>query len=735
MPNGRLAKTVVKAKKPAEIYHNSSGNAASVTLQANTISTNTNTEISVVVGVAATTLSQISTEVQMSAGAFCSMTSIAKSCDWNCITNVGMSTFAGTYYPPRLNRCSLGCFPMHTSPRGINLMDASHQDFVDKYGCRTQWRAVENRHYWICTCSSTCWPMNYGGNEQQNPAIWMRQGPASCNDHGPFYAGKIIGYFLNDCCACCWTHCSAQFGASGGTWYPISARNVGMGYSSNAAVNATQLATNWCCCCGYIGDTSTTFCGIAGNVPVLAFSGCSQTCCQGGSPANLQWCKRCGCHCCEGAGQKMFNWYMLDRDNYCCCDNFTNDGKQCFKCNVVQAIWPSQCCAPKIAEGKLRGPLWMTFYYCCSCACGRVLGGDIQTCWSKNCEGCACSCWKVWWVGAICSCCNASTLLCQSIHCYCHPCSDYFYNSWDHGGGTKMSPYSAWYGMTNCSFWVWTCYAGGGAEDSGPTWRYFHSFPDCMFFRCCMQSSYECYYFRAYRLNIDGPTSNGWQNEGPIKYWAWNPHPTNIHGSKGCTYVMARSRNPDHCGIFSFDAHCSRVDQGPHCFCNGNDAYCCGTYCPFICHCFGCTDYWTKVSDFPTAMASGNYSDPCNKYMCVSCLFRTDYCNWVMNVYNYFTGTWDGFYSQDLKCWKQVSDPYNQKMSETLTTQVSSDYACIVSDCNCFFSNIDCSGIVDWKISIGQYERTGLVLSADDRIMINNTGDTDMNIQVWGYEG
>ncbi len=56
MPNGRLAKDIIAARKPKEIYVNTSGNAASVSLFANTISTNTNTDVTVVVGIASTKL-------------------------------------------------------------------------------------------------------------------------------------------------------------------------------------------------------------------------------------------------------------------------------------------------------------------------------------------------------------------------------------------------------------------------------------------------------------------------------------------------------------------------------------------------------------------------------------------------------------------------------------------------------------------------------------------------------
>ena len=85
--------------------------------------------------------------------------------------------------------------------------------------------------------------------------------------------------------------------------------------------------------------------------------------------------------------------------------------------------------------------------------------------------------------------------------------------------------------------------------------------------------------------------------------------------------------------------------------------------------------------------------------------------------------------------WKRVTDCYSLTVSNVLTTFVTSDNACIVDDCNCYFANIDCTGIIDYKLSVNQYERTGIVLSDGDRLMINNDADVCLNFQVWGYEG
>ena len=237
--------------------------------------------------------------------------------------------------------------------------------------------------------------------------------------------------------------------------------------------------------------------------------------------------------------------------------------------------------------------------------------------------------------------------------------------------------------------------------------------------------------------------------EFPVKYLAWNCFKENKHETMGCTYIMIRSQIAAQCGIFSFDADDMRVSHGPFCGYSGN-TYCCGTLVSATCYtpdgfdangvaitggATGVGPKLTKVADFPTEMAEVAYGDGKTQVMCTSCLFRADFCTWTMSVYNYTCSRWDGFQSSDLITWKRVTDCYSLKVSNVLTTFVTPDNACVVDDCNCYFANIDCTGIIDYKLSVNQYERTGIVLSNDDRIMVNNDADVCLNFQVWGYDG
>tara|TARA_B100001778_G_C18038557_1_gene384333 strand:- start:310 stop:465 length:156 start_codon:yes stop_codon:yes gene_type:complete len=51
---------------------------------------------------------------------------------------------------------------------------------------------------------------------------------------------------------------------------------------------------------------------------------------------------------------------------------------------------------------------------------------------------------------------------------------------------------------------------------------------------------------------------------------------------------------------------------------------------------------------------------------------------------------------------------------------------------------MECDGIIDQCVAINQYERTGVVLSAGDKIFIKNYGASGagkISFQAWGYEG
>ena len=739
MPNGRLSKDVIAARKPKEVYVNTSGNAASVTLYANAISTTANTELSVVVGIASTTLSQKDTVLQVSAGALRSMTSYVYSYDMvpneeSVKTNTGVAkTFMGINKIPMCRYCSNSCYD-------CMLQDANaYNTYTDTYGCTinritgTDGQNSGSNCTFVMVCKDTgrCINQMYGGNEIHNPSIWMRQLPASSHtQHGWFYTGKVVGVLRNCCCACCWarnTMCHGLFGNQ----YPIKAANVGMGVSSNAVSNAQQLMVNWCCCCGKTSNTTA---------PIVQFDGCSSTNVNGlGNICNLQFCKMCQCHC--RVGYSTFNYYSLDREMQCCCTGMTS-GNQCWK-NLRPPAFSQTCqCLALIAEGELRSPVWYTFYFCDGQSNGCVLQGDIRTCWSND-SSCGCTCWEPIGMHGLGGGQQEAWYYYDLLNSrYCHPCCNNFMCSccsWS--GFSIMDPFGFAYGMTNCSVSYW---AGLHSNDGACWHRYLYTYPDTCYTKRCW--GYEpCYFSLMPMVQITPPPSTGAvYHEFPIKYWAWNCMGIeNKHATCGCTYVMVRSDDANQCGIFTFDAHDSRISQGPFCGCSNAAWQCCGTMrCP---RCYKlCDTYLTggttaepglkKVANWPTAMDCKCYCSEIQAY-CFTCLYRADLCTWTIQIYNHGTFKWDGFQSKDLVNWTKITDPYTEKISDTLSNAVTSDYNCLIADCNCYFGSIDCSGIIDYKLSINQYERTGIVLSDGDRIMVNNNSDIETSFQVWGYEG
>ena len=753
MPNGRLSKCVLAGRKTADLYQNTSGDAASVTLYANAISTDTNSEISVVVGIASTTLSQLTTMVTSSAGTFCSMTAPHYYSGGTDAHSVGTaSTYVGFSVPPteEFNQPSRVCTP-GVAGAGV-LQRAEMPVYVDSYGCRINQlpdSTIQQTQSWICMCSSTCINKFYGGNEIQNPSIWMREYPAfytSCCGGDWWWGGKMVGVFYNNCCDCCWDGKGGnRCNGNPGTWHAINAANVGMGNSSNARQNALQTMINWCCCCGYIGDASVN----SGMVPVIRFSGCNSSngCkCRWGTHCNYMWCRVCACHCCSGGGFKMWNWYALDREFQCCCSDFTNNDYSCFRHKGVQQMntLGGGCFSGGVEEGKVRTPLWYTFMWCCGSDCGCVLNGAMSHYYGHNQVECGCLCWQQKQDLQIAGCCRRARVFWDWMRgCYCHTCCSTHMQAPNQTKQQKMSPYGFAYGMTNCSMTIW---AGHNTTEGILCHRYYMTYPDNCYFKCCEPDhGTECYWYQQHILNIAAPESGStYCYEFPIKYVAWNCFKTNQCATMGCTYMLLRSQVAAQCGVFSFDANDLRMSQGPFCGCTGNSNFCCGTICkvrqytPEYAEAGGPTGNGgklTKVADFPTEMAHSNYSNNNDRTMCTTCLFRADFCTWTMSLFNYDCARWDGFQTNDLITWSKITDPYNVKISNVLTTSVSSDYACIVDDCNCYFANIDCTGIIDYKLSINQYERTGIVLSDGDRIMVNNDADVCLNFQVWGYEG
>ena len=78
--------------------------------------------------------------------------------------------------------------------------------------------------------------------------------------------------------------------------------------------------------------------------------------------------------------------------------------------------------------------------------------------------------------------------------------------------------------------------------------------------------------------------------------------------------------------------------------------------------------------------------------------------------------------------------PYDYNVVEGVTTIRSDSGTVTASKTN--IGNVGTDGVLEESTSLTQYERTGLVLSNNDRVIVYNADTTnDLVVQVMGYEG
>ena len=777
MPSGRLGRCIIPSRTGVELYANSSGSEASVTIQTQVISTTANVEQTVVVGVAATTLRETETISAAPVGTYTSIAGLNYGC-WQGAT--GVSTFNGAFRTPTGCTATTGNWVEGTYCE----TGASHYIYIDP-NSGNQTKAC----FKACICGVKEHEGNnfrcdfrgmYGGNELQNPLIWlMQQGPA---DHPAGQYG-----FPRDCSCCNWFWGNMVIGWNPGQKYETrcpanvackmgnddfflrapqvigctgsgSCQGVGV-FKTDIAITTMQMYINPCCCCGYTAANTWP-------VAIGDGSGCTgnQACC-GGPPCNYAFskykqylCCHCNQYCC---GYTIgFNWYTLCNQIWCCC-RITSGRSTPWTCQCTNYDGSNNgptivsrgyvgnalnCCYPCVPCGSIVNDQMLKIVWCGNCWC--CCHGYIHTGWMGTCEyDCSSQCgvmmFRTEGTYPLCNCCCVTGGWCWwSLFDYKYkcPCGCYYNRSYRaRGGGDNknyvMSPYGFDHGITNC---YWAHHRDGNSNNRH---RYVVGWPHPYISggSCVGRCGCGCYTGKNMYLYICGPDDYAQQgNEYPIKYVAWNPHDCYV-------YMAVRSVDPSSCGIFRIDADKQRKFHGPHCGCSGNDNYC--ESCSFTASFYLCQwdgddfknaklDY-CKIADWPTCWTCFAYS---KDSFCVSCLFRSENCTWLMDIYNHTTAKWDSYSTSNLKDWSLTNDssstdPFKLKVSNTLTIEASTNCACIVTTCNCFMSNMDCSGLIDYRITANQYERNGIVLSNGDRVMINNESDEKLNAQIWGYEG
>ena len=793
MPSGRLGRCIIPGRKGIELYVNSSGKEASVTIQTQAISTTANVEQSIVVGVAASTLEETAPVATSPVGTYTSISGFNYSC-WptNSSSQTGVSTFSGAFRTPMrcyddTNNVRHGTYE-ETADSHFRFVDPNtgNQTYACHMGCLCGACRDASGNNFRC-----CYRGMYGGNELQNPLIWLMQEnpsdhpggvygfPRDCSCCNWFWGGQIVGWSPGNKYVFCCPYNTPCTQGGGDFWFrapnfigctnsigDATCNGVGV-FKTDLAITAMQLYTNPCCCCGHSG---------ANTWPVARWdaSGCSSSnsCC-GGPPCNYALCKFHHYNCCHSNVHCCsitlgFNWYSLCNSSYCCCrltgimsrdwvyicSRRDNSGDTPFSnMGVISGNSNINCCFPCIARNTVIPMMSMRLSWCGNCWCcnngnpdGHIYLGYMTTCTCTNNPECGVMYFNAPQLEFGQCCCNSGgTCWWAGLRCkYYYPCSQFNTSYRARGNGSDqnwiMSPYGFDHGMTNC---YWAHHKCGNNNNQH---RYVVGWPDPRVAggSCRTRCSCDQYWAKNMYLDIDGPNDIGQVGaEYPIKYVAWNPFDCYV-------YMAVRSSNSESCGIFRIDAHLQRQFHGPHC---GRSTYHDGT--ENLCHnncrsesfnlaCISNSECGTthkleycKIADWPACWAQNKYK---NKSFCVSCLFRNQRCNWIMDVYNHTTAKWDSYSTANLHEWSLVqdsegTDPFKLKISNTLEIQSTTNFACIVTTCNCFMANMDCSGLIDYCISANQYERNGIVLSNGDRVMINNNSDEKLNAQIWGYEG
>ena len=613
-----------------------------------------------------------------------------------------------------------------------------------------------------CPSSNFCKPWGAGSN----PCCWTS---SSCNPTNP---GNPVPYNCV-CCkcnqCCCYMpggkRCYMRLGAQAGLndCAPENPGRYGSFYSHNwYALMCLANYTNYC-------DEDVS--GLAGTAHVeQGWTMCYTQCCPACNPGNfLALTQNANAVCIKStspAGQFHFAPYAnctsctvrwvnpYTRINCCqahcsqCCHKNHECGKFCFASNgfTMCAGNEYQWCANGCPSQEKK--IWCR-PCCCSFMCSGC-GQGMNFFMKNNCDAAispygvaiAMTCGAQIWLRHI-SCCNAVYGIgfpSYQCYCYCQCCCQ------------------------DCNICnnTFVLHVGGVYDCPNTTWL-AHG-PDIQTYSCG-DGGTACEQYAGTEL--------------PIKYFTYHP-------GCACHYFMVRTGpatasfcggvHPG-CGIFSVNMKCISACMQRRCICLGGA---CGSDTATMSNCymsccngsyggasssqwipldpsglnnhpskdtlFGYTVpnaagvginsmFFCKLANFPVEWTCSYYTRP---RMCVSCLFRYEHCAWSIGVYNCCTCGWDAFTSKDLVNWASLPGLVIACTDPCVYCCLRAVPACIDRCCDCFTSNMECEGMIDQCVPINQYERTGVVLSAGDKIFVKNYGASGagkVSFQVWGYEG
>ena len=439
----------------------------------------------------------------------------------------------------------------------------------------------------------------------------------------------------------------------------------------------------------------------AGQVWVNHFCNCGRCNYENSSPGTMSICYGYTDTQCGG----FYNWYALTSNQpdivnpHFCCDGGCNicycappQNFHCYtnKCPNIHSSGDVEVWLNWISRGEYR------YCGCFCCECGR---------WCRNRYQC---------------CCISQFTDCYSWFC-CLCCWQHWSEGWTcNHQSCRMNPYGGVAGAaTQCAI------VRHHRTQTDVQMYFIGNMYACTWY--CERCSCHMHMLDLWICPNKYGSTNCHTNEYSIKYLSWNPQ-------KCCTYLAIRSGSDQHCGIFSWFGSGQGREYRDWQLNNG------GLSCIYPCD----TTYFCKVADFPTEWAQDKYNCP---IMCTTCIHRVEKCLWAIGVYNCDDKKMDPYLSSDLINWR-ASPVDETTISESV---VCADPAnCIVEYMNSVckwrvctsFDDFVCKeGMIDYKLSFSNYERTGVILDCNERIFMQNIANpsagigTDYGFQIWGYEG
>ena len=629
MANGRLGFKCIPPYTSCEIYQNSSGSEASVSIGAQGLNASVNNKISVAVATTAYTL-------------VCSQNEATGT---NCFKDTSAITVAGAgQTDPH------GAW-IQTSTAIGGTVSTRPTSFMNVNGTRTSIGGTALRS-----------PAAYGGSE------YILPGESQFND--------FMDNLTDD-----------------GTGHSMSHCNGFMVYDCHGIQPLFIGAKNFCCCCEFAGAMFINpQCDCAG--AAYGYGAGQSSCC------SICW---------QSFGNiGSFTKKHLSVINHYAAPFYADPSGTCIA--VTGGEFCMKCCDGSSTVPCVQAPI---VGFTCGTSSTPGTGTDVCS-FAVRMGGCCCSgnCWFGFFNLLAC-CCNGST--CQRISTVVSACVGTFACSQhccNMDTTNLMSPYGVARAATfgESLFAVRTC---GGAT------KYVSAYPACNFNQ--LQSCCNCVNWEVFTIRTPHAC------EYPIKYLAFNPNE-----SVKKTYFMVRSTTSSNCGIFEY----KWADYDGPDSCTGE----------IICVIPGSnqnalferktiTDspFVDKIADFPAAMTANKYTSP---LMCVGCLYRMSPAInpfWSITVYNHDTSEWDRFTTTDLINWKSVAPDFRWDVSSTFSYLTFDN--CLRTSCNNFENVVPKCGYLDFEVSANNFERTGVVISDGESVVVNNNTTESLAAQVWGYEG